>query len=474
MEKAAPFLQEIPAQLELKALCGKVLAQFTLWPGSQRLRVGRGPMNELRVVHPGISCCHAEFRARVGKSGHVSVSVRDLSCNGVGIQAPGEKMHRVPKGSEIVVLANSLIAVPFETKCVSFTGARCLKRFVVCVRINAKLPPAASLIAPLPQFSGATVALGASCGCKASSLPLGTDRVPTTHAATILCDRELLSKIHLALGFLPSARLRATTRGFNSQPLCELQHTFAAQRVAVELPWSQNMEIAPDGKTIWNTLVPPHFNFARAACVSIQLAWARECLRPDVPDSVYASQCADTADAYAMGAALCGSAPLRSMYKGSALHDQVLTQIFGVAPDGMRRDRAAPQDLRDYCVTVPEALEYMEILGAEGDEWGHFLSRTCRGLVGGAASLSEALAAVDKHDCVSFPTVYQVVGCGKAFGVARLRRAAVHFDSHQRTVSGEPHCYPTCLAAVGLHAAAPVSHIEPRREESPYKRQQIT
>ena len=92
----------------------------------------------------------------------------------------------------------------------------------------------------------------------------------------------------------------------------------------------------------------------------------------------------------------------------------------------------------------------MKILGAHGDEWGHSRSRTDRGLFGGVASLSEALAAVEKYDCVSFPIVYQGVGCGKAFGVARLRRAAVHFDSHQRTVSGEPHCYPTCLAAVGL------------------------
>ena len=230
----------------------------------------------------------------------------------------------------------------------------------------------------------------------------------------------------------------ASPWGLCDNPFVKSMKAKADAGYVVEPLGNQNMEIASDGVTVLNTLSAPFCNFARAACVSIQLAWARRCLQPDASASLR--------DVAGM---LEGNLPMACIMEGGSLHDRIVREVMGVGADGLRQDTDDHRKLRDYNVTPDYALNCVDILASS--LWIHFKSYTrCRLLNQHNLHLPEALLLIDDAAIypANLPVHFLLIGCGKACGFRKVESMVVHFDSHQR--GGEA----TCVAGVARTAFA--------------------
>ena len=90
------------------------------------------------------------------------------------------------------------------------------------------------------------------------------------------------------------------------------------------------------------------------------------------------------------------------------------------------------------------------------DFWTSLVRNTCLRDVGGLSrgTLGEVLKNIDDSRSDDPLVGFVVIGCGKAFSIMKMQAGVIHFDSHQRTRSGEPGSTPTCVCVVAPNAVA--------------------
>ena len=215
----------------------------------------------------------------------------------------------------------------------------------------------------------------------------------------------------------------------------------------VELPFNQNMERAKDG-TVLNSLSTPLRHFTSSACVSIQLAFAQRCL-----------QMAASGTASLVGMLLEGNLAMSCIIAGGRLHGRILRELLGVGFDGKRQDTHNSDRAFDYHFSPLEVLKYTEALS--DDTWSHFRDHVvCDLAQPWNYTLPNVLCLVDDvQTATSDPVLFIVIGCGKAFGLLKIDNMVVHFDSHQRSLSGDVGDTPSCIAGISKSAVDFLPHF---------------
>ena len=75
---------------------------FNLRPGQGPVTLGRSVWSDMVTAHPGASNTHLEFLLCLDDEERLTLGVRDLSKNGVGIKAPGcDHIQRICQTTEV-------------------------------------------------------------------------------------------------------------------------------------------------------------------------------------------------------------------------------------------------------------------------------------------------------------------------------------------------------------------------------------
>lgn len=248
--------------------------------------------------------------------------------------------------------------------------------------------------------------------------------------------------------------------------------------LTMEFKGNQNCEFDSLGRLLNTPPGGPHTHFGRASCVAISLAFAHHVF--DVQSRVLdlAAGVFDDPDPESAGLkvlhmllddVLSGMAKAKSISKGASLHNTFVVDVYLVDPvSGDRGDEEAleclvagdPSMLKNYYTTPRRTLHYLKAMEADG--WSSLVCDTLnhRELVPGGVSLSDALALIDSTPAADFPTVFILVGSGKAFSIVLFRSCVLSFDSHQRSANGE-FVEETCVGQCAVAASALLPSLLP-------------
>ena len=278
-------------------------------------------------------------------------------------------------------------------------------------------------------------------------------------------------RLSLVSGFVPligCGRFASTSKGAASSRVGVLG-CIAQQKIGLtglsslvvitkEIKGNQNIEVAPNGYHL-NTLCPdgPFTAFARAACVSIQFAFASRVFRAEVDAE---GSLGFSRDEMASGAVindlLGGTAPMASIIMGTDLHNSFVVDRFLVDPlTGKRGDEEAAKDqtlLKNYYATPRMILDYIKVVQRSGWELIFCDALLMRELTAEGVPLMDALVLVDKHVVEARLPVFILVGSGKSFSITRVGSSVLSFDSHQRSRDGVFR-EETCVGQAALSAA---------------------
>lgn len=103
--------------------------RFALKQGSETVKIGRGPKNDIVLNLPGISWTHLELRLPGPNSGPGQrLCVRDLSSNGTGLKdSPTSQAKRLTKDVDSQVVDGSVLLVPMKVNATKDNPAEALR-----------------------------------------------------------------------------------------------------------------------------------------------------------------------------------------------------------------------------------------------------------------------------------------------------------------------------------------------------------